>query len=246
MQENIKAKDQIFYGRNTVTETLKTKEVSKLYLGKGGRYTDILEIAREKNVPFVFTEKYLLDKMTENQVHQGVVAVVAPVEYKNLKNVLANNTKKNPLILIYDEVTDANNFGAILRIADAFDVLAVVIGKKRSIQLNAGVAKTSTGAINHVNVVRETNIKHAIAELKKNGFWVACLTMDGQQKVQDFDFNQPLAVVIGGEDKGVSKSLEQHCDFSMNIEMFGTVNSLNVSSATSILCYQKSVASAKA
>ncbi len=241
-REEVEVDENIYYGFHNVRTTLQEVDVTKLYVQKGITKDDIIGLARAKGVPVTFVDKYKLDKMTNNAAHQGLVCEAAPVEYKQVSDIVRRGSeKKNPLVLIFDEVTDVNNLGAILRISDAFGVSGVVIGKKRSAQLNASVAKSSTGAINFVDVARVTNIRHAINELKENGYFVAYLDMDGDQKVQDVKFDIPVAIVVGGEDKGITPSIKKYCDFGITIDMYGSVNSLNVSSATSILAHNYAI-----
>lgn len=233
-------KELIHYGKNEVADCLKTKEVTKLYLQKEAKVREIIDLASKKNVPYVFVDKITLDKMTSRGQHQGVVAVLSPVEYVELNDLIQKNKKvDNPMIIMVDELHDANNLGAILRVMDAFGTNGIIFNKRRNIQLNGSVAKISTGAINHTDITRVTNLKNAIKSLKKNGYWVAYLDMDGETKVQDFKYDMPLVVVIGGEDKGVTANIKKECDFGLSIDMVGTVNSLNVATATSILCYQR-------
>ncbi len=237
-----KLDENIYFGLHNVRAILQEKDVTKLYVQKGTKKDDIIGLARAKGVPVTFVDKYKLDKMTNNAAHQGFVCESSPVEYKTTANIISNgHDKKNPLVLIFDEVTDVNNLGAILRISDGFGISGVVIGKKRSAQLNGSVAKASTGAINYVDVARVTNIKHAINDFKENGYFVAYLDMDGEQKVQNVKFDIPLVVVVGGEDKGITPSIKKYCDFGISIDMYGKVNSLNVSSATSILAHSYAI-----
>ncbi len=241
-KENNKVEENLFFGFHNVRVTLQEKEVTKLFVQKGMKKDDIIGLARAKGVPVTFVDKYKLDKMTNNAAHQGLVCEAAPVAYKTVSDIIARGSeKKNPMVLIFDEVTDVNNLGAILRISDGFGISGVVIGKKRSAQLNASVAKSSTGAINYVDVARVTNIRHAIKELKDAGYFTAYLDMDGEQKVQDVKFDIPLAVIVGGEDKGITPSIKKYCDFGITIDMYGSVNSLNVSSATSILAHNYAI-----
>lgn len=237
-----KIDENLYFGFHNVRAVLQEKAVTKLFVQKGMKKDDIIGLARAKGVPVTFVDKYKLDKMTNNAAHQGFVCEASPVEYKQVSDIINHaRDKKNPMVLIFDEVTDVNNLGAILRISDGFGISGVVIGKKRSAQLNASVAKSSTGAINYVDVARVTNIRHGINELKEAGFFVAYLDMDGEQKVQDVKFDIPLAVVVGGEDKGITASIKKYCDFGITIDMYGKVNSLNVSSATSILAHNYAI-----
>jgi 23S rRNA (guanosine2251-2'-O)-methyltransferase len=240
MQKNVT--EDIVYGKNSVLESINTVEVSKIYLTKECMNNEISTQLSKKNIPFVFVDKFFLNKMTKNAPHQGIAAVVSPTDYMELSELVAKNKSiENPMIIMLDEVQDANNLGAILRVIDAFSVNGVIFNKRRNIQLTGAVAKTSTGAINHVDITRVTNLVSTIKTLKKDGYWVAYLDMDGEQNVQDFDFNLPLVVVVGGEDKGVTENIKKNCDFGITINMTGHVNSLNVAGATTILCYQKSL-----
>ncbi len=230
----------IYFGRNNVEDSIKTKEVSKIYIQNDAKVQSIIQLAKAKNIPYVFTDKLALDKMTKNQTHQGVVAILSPVKYLELEELINKNKAiDNPFILMLDELQDGNNLGAILRVMDAFGVNGVIFNKRRNVQLNGTVAKVSTGAINHVDITRVTNLSNAIKNLKKAGYWVAYLDMDGKVNVHDYKFDTPLVLVIGGEDKGVTANIKKHCDFGMTIPMVGTVNSLNVATATAIACHQR-------
>jgi 23S rRNA (guanosine2251-2'-O)-methyltransferase len=225
MQKNVT--EDIVYGKNSVLESINTVEVSKIYLTKECMNNEISTQLSKKNIPFVFVDKFFLNKMTKNAPHQGIAAVVSPTDYMELSELVAKNKSiENPMIIMLDEVQDANNLGAILRVIDAFSVNGVIFNKRRNIQLTGAVAKTSTGAINHVDITRVTNLVSTIKTLKKDGYWVAYLDMD---------------VVVGGEDKGVTENIKKNCDFGITINMTGHVNSLNVAGATTILCYQKSL-----
>ena len=242
MQEN----NEIIYGKNTVIETIKTKEVSKIFINKESGDGEITQLIKKHNIPMVKVDKKYLDRITNRGSHQGIAALVSPVDYVELNELIQKNKKiNNPMVIILDEVTDVNNLGAILRIIDAFGINGVIFNKRRNAQLNGSVAKISTGAINHVDICRVTNIKNTITTMKKNGYWVANLDMNGELTVERTDFNQPLVIVVGGEDKGITDNINKSCDFSITIPMSGHVNSLNVSSAVSILCYAKSVSNQK-
>lgn len=234
--------EKIYYGKNTVYSILMEKEVEKIYIQKGFKDEKLKKLFKEKNVPFVLVDKIKMDKMCNNANHQGIIAKTSPVNYSTVEHMIEkNNAITNPLVLIYDELTDPNNLGAILRSVDAFDISGVIISKKRNVQLNSTVAKVAQGAIFHVDVARVSNIKNSISNLKKHGYWVAYLDMDGNETLDKVKFDKPLAIVVGGEDKGVTDIMKKHCDFGIKINMFGHVNSLNVASATSVLAYQYSV-----
>ncbi len=234
--------EEVVYGKNNVMDCIDTREITKIYINKENKNNAIIEKLKKKNIPYVFVDKFFLDKLTNKGSHQGVACVLSPVDYCTLPQLIDKNKEvENPMIILLDEVQDVNNLGAILRVVDAFNINGLIFNKRRNAQLNGSVAKISTGAINHVDTVRVTNLSQTITKLKKEGYWVAYLDMDGETKVQDFDYALPLVVVIGGEDKGVTDNIKKHCDFGITIDMYGTVNSLNVATATSILCFSKRV-----
>ncbi len=242
MQKTIN--DDIIYGINPIVAALKTTTttVSKIFKVKELRNKEIDILIKQKNIPFVFVDKFQLDKMTSRAQHQGIVAMISPVPYIELESlVLKNQQVKNPMILMLDEVQDANNLGAVLRVADAFSVNGVVFNKRRSIQLSGVVAKVSTGAINHVDISRVTNLVNSIKYLKKMGYFIAYLDMDGEQLLETVAFDLPLAIIVGGEDKGITENIKNNCDFGIKINMTGHVNSLNVACATALLCYQRTI-----
>ncbi len=231
---------ELSFGRNNVEDCLKNKDVSKLYVQNDAKIQKIIDLANQKNIPYVFVDKKVMDKMTKSTNHQGVAAQISPVKYVELKELIQKNSEiDNPMIIMVDEVQDSNNLGAILRVMDAFGVNGLIFNKRRNIQLTGTVAKISTGAINHVDICRVTNLASSIKQLKKEGYWAAYLDMDGITKVENFKYDMPLVLVIGGEDKGVTPNIKKQCDFGLTIDMVGHVNSLNVATATSIVCHQR-------
>ncbi|MFV0247147.1 MAG: 23S rRNA (guanosine(2251)-2'-O)-methyltransferase RlmB [Mycoplasmatales bacterium] len=230
--------DNIIYGKHNVLNTITSREVVKVFIQKDKRNHEIVEEAKNRNVPFVYVDKFKLDSMTDRNNHQGVACEISPINYLDIDGLISKvNNKKNPVIFIFDEITDVNNFGAILRTCDAFSIDGIIFSKRRNVQVNMGVAKASTGAYNYVDMARVTNIKQAIEKLKKNNFWVAHLDMDGEQEVSKVDFNMPICIVIGGENKGITDVMKKHCDFGISIPMTGHVNSLNIASAAAIIAF---------
>ena len=179
-------------------------------------------------------------KMDENfhGNHQGVVVKVIDYEYCNLRDVLEKYKNEDAVLAILDGLEDPHNLGAILRTADATGVNGIIIPKHRSVSLNATVAKVSTGAIEYANVVQVTNLVTTIKELKKNGYWIIGLELDGSVDYRKQDYSGKIAVVIGSEGKGISRLVKEECDFCVNIPMYGHVNSLNASVSAAILFYE--------
>lgn len=237
MQKN----NEIIAGKNCVIETIKAqkKDVNKVFLLKNKRDKEISSLANEFNIPVVYVERDYLNKLAPQTNHQGIVASISPIKYLSLDELIAKHKNDSKcMFLILDEVHDVNNFGAILRICDAFKINGVIINKRRSAPVTSSVAKISTGAVNYVDICRVTNLSQAIKKLKQDNFWIANLDMKGQYLVDEPIYDRQMAVIIGGEDKGVTDIMKKQSDFSISIPMIGHVNSLNVSCATSILCYQ--------
>lgn len=235
-------KENVQYGKNNVMTLLKSRDITKVFLQKGGKYFDFLEIIKKKDIPYVFVDKQYLDNLTDYATHQGIVVLCAFTKLVNIDDLIEKNENvENPMILMLDEVQDPQNLGAITRIVDAFNINGLIFNKRRNAQITSSVAKVSTGAINHIDMVRVNNLRQAIKKLKQKGYFVAFLDMNGDYEVNSAKYDLPLVVIVGGEDKGVTSSIKKECDFGISIKQDGHVNSLNVASAVSILCYHKNI-----
>ncbi len=235
----------VLFGRNAVMEALKNgRFVNKIFAAKGERQGSIREIfalAKEKGVLWQEADKKKLDDLASGMRHQGVVALVAPVEYASVEAIFERAEKlgEAPFVVLLDDLEDPRNVGAILRTADAVGVHGVLLPKRRSCPLSAAVAKTASGAAEYVPVARIGNIVQTLEKLKKQyGVWVAGADMDGTTPYNEADFRGPLVLVVGGEGRGVGRLVRKACDFCVHIPMRGHVNSLNASVAASILLYE--------
>jgi 23S rRNA (guanosine2251-2'-O)-methyltransferase len=150
---------------------------------------------------------------------------------------IAEEKGEPPFLLLLDGIEDPHNLGAIIRTANIAGVHGIIIPKRRAVGLTATVAKTSAGAIEYTPVARVTNMARTIEDLKKQGIWFACADMDGQEMFKS-DLKGPLGLVIGSEGKGVSRLVQEKCDFTVSIPMKGEITSLNASVATGILVYE--------
>lgn len=230
-------------GRQPVLEVLKSQQsINKLLLAKGerkGTIFEILKLAKEKRVPIQQVEKKYLDKMFPGKNHQGVVAYVSVTDYVDWQDLLARarERKEEPLLIILDEIEDPHNLGAILRTVDAVGAHGVIIPKRRAVGLTEGVAKASAGAVNYVPVARVANIAQILEALKKEGLWIVGTSLKGENLYKQ-NLQGPLAIVIGNESKGLSRLVEEKCDFLISIPMQGEINSLNASVATGIVLYE--------
>lgn len=206
---------------------------------KADALNEINKLAKKQNLIISQVPKSKLDLLADRQNHQGVVLAVAAYEYAELDDLFAAAKAKDeaPFFLILDGIEDPHNLGSIMRTADAAGVHGIIIPKRRAVQLTATVAKTSTGAIEYVPVVRVTNLAQTIAELKERGLWVFGTDMAGQD-YRTWDAKGPTALVIGNEGKGISPLIKKACDGMLTIPMVGHVQSLNASVAASLLIYQ--------
>ncbi len=226
----------IITGKNTVLEAIKVKrKIFELYIQQGTN-KDVIEQANMSNIKVIELPKHEIKKLLPPS-NQGVGAKVEDYKYKSLDDVV-NNDKQNKLFIMLDGLEDPHNLGAILRSCDAFNVDAIIIPKNRSVKLNSTVAKVSTGAIEHVDVVEVTNLTQTIKALKKRDFWVVGTDMDTEQTIHDINADANLVIVIGSEGKGISRLVKENCDYIVNIPMVGHVNSLNASVSAALVIYE--------
>ena len=231
------------FGRHAVVEALQTPDrVNRVFIQEGTSGRDaakVIELAREKGIQVQTVPKTKIEDLVGNAVHQGLVASIAAYEYADLEDVFKKAEEKgeDSFIVILDGVEDPHNLGSILRTADATGVHGIIIPKRRSASLTATVAKASTGAIEHVPVVRVTNLTQTIEQLKARGIWVFGTDMDGTD-YRKWNTSGPLAIVMGNEGKGVSRIVKESVDEMVTIPMVGHVQSLNASVASALMMYE--------
>lgn len=222
-------------GINPVTEALLNKEnnIEKLELYKGLRdetVRKIKELASKRNIKIFYTGKKI-----DNS--QGVAVYISKHDYyidsNDAFSMLAE--KENAIVLILDEIQDPRNFGAIIRSAEVFKVDLIIIPERNSVRINETVVKTSTGAIEYVNITKVTNLSDTINKLKKLNFWVYGAAGEAKLNYNDEIYPEKIALVLGNEGNGIRKKVREHCDKLIKIPMFGKINSLNVSVASGIL-----------
>lgn len=235
--------NDIIVGRNAVAEALRSsRSINKVLMQEnahGGSIGELTALIKQKNIPLEIVKSDKLDKLADGLRHQGVLALAAPIAFQTLDDVFAKATAKNedPFILLFDELQDPQNVGALIRTADAAGVHGVLMPRRRSCPLNAVVAKISAGAVEYVPVVQIGNIVQTIEELQQRGCWVVGADMDGT----DFyaaNLTGPTVLVIGAEGKGLGRLVKKKCDEIISIPMNGGVNSLNASNAGAILMYE--------
>ena len=195
----------------------------------------VVDLCRKKGIRFDFVDKKSLDKLSEH--NQGFVAEITEFEYSTVEDILNNKKSNDNFILILDNIQDPHNFGSIIRVAECAGVDGIVIESRRSCNVNETVYKTSCGAVNYVKIAKVTNINEVIKKLKQENIWVYACEADGEN-ISKANLKGNIAIVVGSEGDGVGKLTKQICDGVISLPMFGKVNSLNVSTATSAVVYE--------
>lgn len=238
------------YGLSPVLEALRARRrpIQKILIASGAnasRLKELTEAAQRVGVKIETRDRRELDDLTRHANHQGVVAVT--VEARNsLKRssgyveaeTILENLGERPLLVLLDGIEDPHNLGAILRTCEGAGVDGVFIPEHRAAGLNETVAKTSAGAVEHVSVARVTNLVRLIETLKERDIWVVGVEGGTEIGYTSFDFNRPLALVVGSEGKGIRRLVRENCDAVVSIPMHGQLNSLNVSVATGIVLFE--------
>lgn len=230
-------------GRNAVLEAFRAgKTIDRLFLldgSKDGPVQSILREAKKNGTIIQFVTKERLDQMSESGKHQGVIAYAAAYTYAEVEDILkaAEEKKEPPFLILLDGIEDPHNLGAVIRTANQAGAHGVIIPKRRAAGLTATAVKASAGAINYVPVAKVTNLVTTITELKKRGIWFACADMKGELMYSQ-DLTGPIGLVIGGEGDGVSRIVQEACDYKTKIPMFGSIDSLNASVAMGVLAYE--------
>ena len=236
--------DGLIEGRNAVIEALRAgTAIDKIYLAKGETDKTLGHIAsraREAGVVVVEADRRKLDAMSRTHAHQGVIALASVREYVSVESILnaAREKGEAPLLVVCDEISDPHNLGPIIRTAYCAGAHGVIIPKRRSAGLTSVVAKTSAGAVSYLPVARVPNLPALLKELKEQGIWVFGTAAGGATDLYHADLKGPAAIVIGSEGEGMSRLVEENCDFLVSIPMKGGLNSLNASAAAAILLYE--------
>lgn len=231
----------IINGKNSVYEAINSgTTINKILINNkiyDATSKEIVKKAKEKGIRVEFVDKKVLDKYGEH--HQGYVAEVTDFKYCETDDILqlAKQRNEDPLIVILDGIEDPHNLGSIVRVCECVGAHGIIIQNRRCCAVNDTVFKTSCGAINHVKIARVTNINDEIQRLKEENVWVFATDMDGDS-VFKTNLKGAIAVVIGSEGKGISQLTKKLCDGAISLPMFGKVNSLNASTATSAVLYE--------
>ena len=234
----------IIAGRKPVIEALNAgTAVERIYILRGthGEPIDTIKrLARQKNILCSEADKHVIEKFSRDTNSQGVVAIVGTKEYIDVDEILSIATTKNEkaFILLFDEIEDPHNLGALIRTAVCLGAHGGIIPKHNAAPVNETVAKTSAGASAHFPIAKVTNIAATIEELKEKGIWIVGTDADAQRSFTDVDYSMPVALVIGNEGKGIRRLVKEKCDFLVKIPMTGAFDSLNASVAGALIMYE--------
>ncbi len=218
--------------------TAERQPIERIHIAReaqSGKIKEILELARERGVPIRKEERVVLDRLARGEVHQGIIAISGEIPYADF-DVLFRSEK--PLIVVLDGVEDPHNLGAVVRTAEACGVSGVVVPERHSAPMSATVIKASAGAAAHIPVVRVKNVVNAIDEMKERGLWVVGVDTAGTQEWTGFDYRGSIALVLGGEHRGLRRLVREHCDALVRLPMRGKIASLNISVAAGVVLYE--------
>ena len=234
--------DALLYGYHAVTEAVRAgrREIRKILLARdkqAARAEKITALADEAGIQVDLVSQQALDTLVGHGRHQGLAAEVSAYPFVRLE-ALVQNADQPPLLLILDQIVDPQNLGAMARTAQCTGAGGIIITRDRSAQPTAAVSKASAGAIEHLPVAGVTNLAKTLQSLKKEGLWIAGADRHGEVELFKADFSGALAIVIGGEEKGLRPLVRKHCDFTVAIPQIGPLGSLNASAAAAVLLYE--------
>jgi len=232
--------DNRICGVHAVFEALSSERlpIERIHIAREAHSTklrEILDLARRRGVPVRKEERVVLDRLAEGAVHQGIIAISAALSYADF-DVLFNS--ESPLVIVLDGVEDPHNLGAVVRTSEACGASGVVVPERHSAPLNATVIKASAGASAYVPIVRVKNIVNALEEMKQRGLWVVGVDPAGTKEWTTFDYAGSVALVLGGEHKGLRRLVREHCDVLVRLPMLGKIASLNISVAAAVMLYE--------
>ena len=237
-------KSVLVYGIHPVLEKLRAApgdviEVLVLRGGRGPALRKVEQAARQERCRISEIDARGLDALTQGANHQGVAARLAPFTYRSFEALLAaSHPAAHDCVLFLDGVVDPRNLGGILRTCEAMGVGRIVLPKDRAAGVTAAVTKASAGAVHHLDLYRVSNLSRALAALRDRGYWVVGLDAQGEKPACDLVYPEKLAVVMGGEERGIRPLIRRSCDYLVSIPMNGRVGSLNVSVAWGMFVYE--------
>ena len=236
-------KEHQIFGIRAIIEAIQSgAAIDKVFIQKevsGELMKDLMKVMKRANVNFSYVPVEKLNRLTPNN-HQGAVATISPIAFHELEDLVATvqESGKMPLFLILDQISDARNFGAIIRTAECTGVDGIIVQKAGSAPVNGDTVKTSAGAIFNIPICKVEHIKDAIFFLQGSGIKTVAATEKTDQDIYQVALNEPIAIIMGSEDRGINPSVLKIVDYKANLPMFGSIGSLNVSVACGAFLYE--------
>ena len=237
--------EHFIYGKNSIIEALESgeREFNKILISNSARNDEkikkIKKLAQNNGVVFQFVNKEKLNQIAPEYNHQGILALIAPINYLPLDNFLETDSDKKQTVVILDGVEDSHNLGAIIRSCVCAGVDAIILPSRHGVLINSTVEKTSAGAVNHIKIIKVNSIVNAVQKLKEHDYWVIASDHHSNNNYYDVDYTDiSIALIMGAEHAGISKSLLKLSDYKVAIPMLTNFNSLNVSNATAIILFE--------
>ncbi|MBM4331919.1 MAG: 23S rRNA (guanosine(2251)-2'-O)-methyltransferase RlmB [Deltaproteobacteria bacterium] len=235
----------VIYGINPVLEALRAeRQILHKVILAGGREGSSLQavrqLAQKKNIPIQVCPREVLSKLARTEHHQGVIGLQAETLYTSLEELL-QSIRKAPgpgLVLLLDGLEDPQNFGSLIRTAEACGLQGIVIPKDRAVGITPAVIKASAGAAAHIPVVRVTNLANTLKELKEEGFWIVGADARGGKSLYEMKFDMNVGLVIGSEGKGIRPLILKKCDYTVSIPLKGKISSLNAAIAGAVILFE--------
>lgn len=236
-------KTDMIYGTRAVIEAiLAGKNIDKVMIQSGlanDLIKELIAVARNNNVPVAFVPPEKLKRVSAKN-HQGVICLLSSISFASLDNLIfkAYNEGREPFFLILDRITDVRNFGAIVRTAECAGVDGIIVAEKGNAPITSDAMKTSAGALNHVPICREKDMKKTLNLLHENGIRLVACTEKTEKSIYQVNLTGPLAIILGSEEDGISDMFLRDSDDLARIPLKGKIESLNVSVAAGIALYE--------
>jgi 23S rRNA (guanosine2251-2'-O)-methyltransferase len=245
VEPDVEESADLVYGRHPVLAALEQgRPLNRIWvlphLRHDPRFYSQLQQAKAAGTVIDEVSPQRLYQITHNANHQGIAAQVAAYEYVELETLLAQAqaSTKEPLLVVADGITDPQNLGAMIRLAEALGTQGMVIPQRRAVGVTATVRKVAAGALEYLPIARVVNLNRALETLKQSGFWIYGTTVDSGNLIHTIDLTGAIALVIGSEEKGLGILTQEYCDQLVSIPLAGKTPSLNAAMATAMVLYE--------
>ncbi len=235
--------DNQIFGIRAIIEAVEAgKDIDKVFIQKdaqGELMNELLKLLKRKNINFSYVPVEKLNRLTSKN-HQGAVANISPISFLSLEELVEGvlEKKDKPLFVVLDQLSDARNFGAIIRTAVCCGADGIIISKNGAAPVNGDTVKTSAGAVFNIPICKVDHIKDAVFYLQGSGVMTIGATEKAEKEIYDVDLNIPVAIIMGSEDKGINPSVLKVIDEKAKLPMFSSIDSLNVSVACGAFLYE--------